>query len=82
MAIRLQQTDGDNNDRVDVPAFGDRFCNQMARIRDIAETDRERALVEMLRGLTELSDLALYMRKQAELLIHEVHENLDGKDNE
>ena len=30
----------------------------------------------MLKGLTDLPDLALYMRKQAESLIREVHDNL------
>ncbi len=57
------------------PAFGHRFCNQMARIRDIAATDRERAMVTMLKGLTEVTDLALYMRDQTELLIQQVHGN-------
>ncbi len=57
------------------PVFGHRFCNQMARIRNIAATDRERAMVTMLRGLTEVTDLALYMRKQTESLIQQVHGN-------
>ena len=78
MATSLQKSDKRTEDRSgsQTPVFGNHFCNQMARIRDINATQRERALVTMLKGLTELSDLALYMRKQTESLIREVHDSL------
>jgi hypothetical protein len=79
MAIRLHQPDKFNDDpgRFPVAVVNSHSCNQLARLREIDAKDRERALVTMLKGLTDLPDLALYMRKQAESLIREVHDNLD-----
>jgi len=79
MATRLHQPCKRKNgtDRVPVSVVDNPSCNQLARLRDIGAKDRERALVAMLKGLTDLPDLALYMQSQAESLLREVRDNLD-----
>ncbi len=63
------------HNRKQAAASGHQICNQMARIRKIAKSDRERAIIAMLKDLTDVTDLALYMRNQAQALVRQVHEN-------
>ena len=63
------------HNRILAAASGHQICNQMARIREIAKSDRERAIIAMLKDLTDVTDLALYMRDQTQALVRQVHEN-------
>jgi hypothetical protein len=63
------------HNRKQAAASGHQICNQMARIRKIAKSDRERAIITMLKDLTDVTDLALYMQNQTQALVRQVHEH-------